>query len=100
MPRDPKEVQPGQGALIVANPETGDFAVRDLGEDLAVNLEERRLHLLNVLSLFSAINQRENFYSYQETAAQYRYKDRAKQVLEGSRGNRDAMVAEAKQEFG
>lgn len=100
MPRNPDQSQPGQEALIIANPETGDFAVRDLGEELAVNLEERRLHLLNALSLFSAINQRENFYSYQETAAQYRYKDRAEQVLEGSRRNRDSMVAEAKQEFG
>ena len=100
MPRKPDGVQPGQEELLVTNPETGDIIVRDLGIELAVNLEERRLHLLNSLALFGPIAQRETFYSYQQTIAEERYGARAPQVLEGSRRNRDAMVAEAKQEFG
>ncbi len=100
MPRKPDGAQPGQEELLVTNPETGDIVVRDLDMELAVNLEERRLHLLNSLALFGPISQRETFYSYQQTVAEERYGARAPQVLEGSRRNRDAMVAEAKQEFG
>jgi hypothetical protein len=99
MERDPKSMQPGQDALIVAHPESGGLVVHDFSKEAYVDFEERRMHELNALSLFGAINQRERFYSYLQDAAAERYGDKAKNVLEGARRNRDLMVREAEDSF-
>jgi len=99
MPRSGKNVQPSQDALIIAHPESGEMMPRDFTTEGTVDLVAHRLHQLNALSLFGAINQREMFYTYQRDVAEERYKDRADEVLRGSRANRDAMQDEARDEY-
>lgn len=99
MARDPEQTSVDQDALIIANPESGQFAVHDFEASGVVDLTESRLHLLNTLALFGAINQRENFYRYQSSVAQQRYGENAPQVLEGAKRNGQEMAQEAQEEF-
>lgn len=99
MPRKPEQTHIGQDALIIAHPESGEMVTRDFSSEGAVDLVAHRLHQLNTLSLFGAINQREMFYSYQQSVAEERYGDRAGQVLEGAKRVRNEMQDEARDEF-
>lgn len=99
MARDPEQTRVEQDALIIANPESGQFTVHDFEANGVVDLTESRLHLLNTLALFGAINQRENFYRYQKSVAQERYGENADRVLEGAKRNSQEMALLAQEEF-
>lgn len=99
MARDPRKTEINQDPLIVANPESGEMVVQDFTNEGVVDLVAHRLHQLNALALFGAINQREMFYGYQAGVAGQRYGDRAEAVLDGAKRNRNEMQDEARDEY-
>lgn len=97
-PRKP-EAGANQDVLMAVSPGVDHVSVRDFNEDSSsVSLIDHHLQQLNALSLFGAINQREGFIKQRE-GAEARYGERAAAALEGAKQNRDALEAQARDEF-
>jgi hypothetical protein len=98
-PKKPQEI-PNAGAdgLMVVNEATGEIHVRDFdSEGVSVLLLEHDLHQLNVLNLFSKINQARNYIDNPRFTAKHRDPEASR---EGAARNRDALKRTAMMEFG